>query len=90
VTENSGTVGLGDGGGIAAVILVMMGEENARYRVAVKQPQHSTLHVVLTGVDDDVVDQKEMNAHQRRADRPEAELECKDIPRWHGFNDVHS
>jgi hypothetical protein len=62
------------GGGIAAVVFVVVGQQNVMNRKVADGIQSMALHMVLAGVDEQAVQIIKKNAHDRRPDRTVAQL----------------
>jgi hypothetical protein len=81
--------GPADGGRIAAVILVVVGEQDALDGRFFEHFQQEALHVALTRIDQDPVDVIAVNAHQGRAKRAVPELKGLNRSEATAGNDVH-
>jgi hypothetical protein len=68
MAQNSGTAALGNQGGIAAVIFVVVGEQQPFYRIGADKPSHFRSQAGLAAVDERIADPIAMNRHQGAAD----------------------
>ena len=77
-------------GGIAAVVLVVMGQNDAARAFFLKQSPYRSGHVVLGSIDDQPVNHIHINRHQWRANRTVPQLDHFYVAKKVAINNVHT